>query len=92
MQKPKASAREASVAVFLAVFSLMDAVPDATTLIKLNQRFGKQRMAKLKQPFLKSSAKTRGFDQASRLRTIRRLGGSHYLFQRCGFCIAQKHR
>src|SRR3989337_2338280 len=27
--------------------SLMDAVPDSTTLIKLNQRFGEERMAKL---------------------------------------------
>ncbi len=39
--------------------SLMDAVPDATTLIKLNQRFGEERMAKLNQELVRSLVKTR---------------------------------
>ena len=39
--------------------SLMDAVPDATTLIKLNQRFGEARMAKLNQELVRSLVKTR---------------------------------
>ena len=30
--------------------SLMDTVPDATTLIKLNQRFGEERITELNQP------------------------------------------
>ncbi len=39
--------------------SLMDAVPDSTTLIKLNQRFGEERMAKLNQELVRSLVKTR---------------------------------
>ena len=39
--------------------SLMDGVPDATTLIKLNQRFGEERMAKLNQELVRSLVKTR---------------------------------
>ena len=39
--------------------SLMEPVPDATTLIKLNQRFGEERMAKLNQQLIKSLVKTR---------------------------------
>ena len=39
--------------------SLMDAVPDSTTLIKLNQRFGQERMARLNQELVRSLVKTR---------------------------------
>jgi transposase, IS5 family len=39
--------------------SLMDAVPDSTTLIKLNQRFGEERIAKLNQDLVRSLVKTR---------------------------------
>jgi transposase, IS5 family len=39
--------------------SLMDAVPDATTLIKLNHRFGEERMAELNRQLIKSLVKTR---------------------------------
>jgi transposase, IS5 family len=39
--------------------SLMDTVPDATTLIKLNQRFGEERLAKLNQELVRSLVKTR---------------------------------
>jgi len=39
--------------------SLMDAVPDATTLIKLNHRFGEERMAKLNQELVRSLVRTR---------------------------------
>jgi len=39
--------------------SLMDAVPDSTTLIKLNQRFGEERMAKLNEELVRSLVKTR---------------------------------
>ena len=39
--------------------SLMDAVPDSTTLIKLNQRFGEERMAKLNRELVRSLVKTR---------------------------------
>jgi len=39
--------------------SLMDAVPDSTTLIKLNQRFGEERMAKLNQELVRSLVKDR---------------------------------
>ncbi|MEK7386094.1 MAG: transposase, partial [candidate division NC10 bacterium] len=39
--------------------SLMDAVPDSTTLIKLNQRFGEERMAKLNQELVRLLVKTR---------------------------------
>lgn len=39
--------------------SLMDAVPDATTLIKLNQRFGEERVVKLNQELVRSLVKTR---------------------------------
>lgn len=38
---------------------LMDAVPDSTTLIKLNQRFGEERIAKLNQELVRSLVKTR---------------------------------
>ena len=38
--------------------SLMDSVPDATTLIKLNQRFGEARMAELNRQLIKSLVKT----------------------------------
>lgn len=47
--------------------SLMDAVPDATTLIKLNQRFGDQRMVKLNQELVRSLVKTRSI-KARRIR------------------------
>jgi IS5 family transposase len=47
--------------------SLMDAVPDSTTLIKLNHRFGEARMAKLNQELVKSLVKTRSI-QARRIR------------------------
>ena len=36
----------------------MDAVPDSTTLIKLNQRFGEERVAKLNQELVGSLVKT----------------------------------
>src|SRR6266480_1920427 len=39
--------------------SLMDSVPDATTLIKLNHRFGEERMAELNRQLIKSLVKTR---------------------------------
>ena len=39
--------------------SLMDTVPDATTLIKLNHRFGEERMAELNRQLIKSLVKTR---------------------------------
>ena len=39
--------------------SLMDSVPDATTLIKLNHRFGEERMAELNRLLIKSLVKTR---------------------------------
>src|ERR1044071_4227119 len=39
--------------------ALMDAVPDATTLIKLNQRFGEDRMAGLNKRLVKYLLKTR---------------------------------
>jgi IS5 family transposase len=39
--------------------SLMDSVPDATTLIKLNQRFGEERMAQLNKHLVKSLVRTR---------------------------------
>jgi len=39
--------------------SLMDTVPDATTLIKLNQRFGEERMGELNRQLIKSLVKTR---------------------------------
>jgi len=39
--------------------SLMDSVPDATTLIKLNQRFGEERMTELNRLLIKSLVKTR---------------------------------
>jgi IS5 family transposase len=39
--------------------SLMEAVPDATTLIKLNQRFGEERIKGLNQHLLKQLLKTR---------------------------------
>jgi hypothetical protein len=37
----------------------MDSVPDATTLIKLNHRFGEERMAELNRLLIKSLVKTR---------------------------------
>lgn len=40
-------------------FSLMDAVPDATTLIKLNQRFGEDRITGLNKHLVKQLLKTR---------------------------------
>ena len=39
--------------------SLMDPVPDATTLIKLNQRFGEQRITDLNKHLVKQLLKTR---------------------------------
>jgi len=39
--------------------SLMDLVPDATTLIKLNQRFGEERVAKLNKHLVKHLVKSR---------------------------------
>ncbi len=39
--------------------SLMDAVPDSTTLIKLNQRFGEERLLKLNQELVRLLVKTR---------------------------------
>ena len=39
--------------------SLMEAVPDSTTLIKLNQRFGEERVAKLNQELVGSLVKSR---------------------------------
>jgi IS5 family transposase len=39
--------------------SLMDAVPDATTLIKLNQRFGEDRIASLNKDLVKQCLRTR---------------------------------
>ena len=39
--------------------SLMDSVPDATTLIKLNQRFGEERIAELNRHLVKPLVKTR---------------------------------
>src|SRR6185437_5840989 len=39
--------------------SLMDEVPDATTLIKLNQRFGEDRITGLNQSVVKQLVKTR---------------------------------
>jgi len=39
--------------------SLMDVVPDSTTLIKLNQRFGEERVGKLNEELVKSLVKTR---------------------------------
>src|SRR5262245_26420602 len=39
--------------------SLTDAVPDSTTLIKLNQRFGEERVAKLNRELVRSLVKTR---------------------------------
>ncbi len=47
--------------------SLMDAVPDSTTLIKLNHRFGEERMAKLNQELVRSLVKTRSI-KARRIR------------------------
>src|ERR687887_2171775 len=47
--------------------SLMDAVPDATTLIKLNQRFGQDRVAKLNQELVGSLVETRSI-KARRIR------------------------
>src|ERR1700752_4095026 len=47
--------------------SLMDGVPDATTLIKLNQRFGEERMTELNRLLIKSLVKTRSI-KPSRLR------------------------
>jgi IS5 family transposase len=40
-------------------FSLMDPVPDATTLVKLNQRFGEERIAELNKHLIKHLVKTR---------------------------------
>jgi len=39
--------------------SLMDQVPDSTTLIKLNHRFGEERVGKLNQELVRSLVKTR---------------------------------
>lgn len=39
--------------------SLMDTVPDSTTLIKLNQRFGEEQVAKLNKELVRSLVKTR---------------------------------
>lgn len=39
--------------------SLMDSVPDSTTLIKLNQRFGEERIAKLNEHLVKHLVKSR---------------------------------
>lgn len=47
--------------------SLMDTVPDATTLIKLNQRFGEERMGKLNRELIRSLVKTRSI-QPRRIR------------------------
>ena len=47
--------------------SLMDGVPDSTTLIKLNQRFGEERITKLNQELVGSLVKTRSI-QARRIR------------------------
>lgn len=47
--------------------SLMDAVPDSTTLIKLNQRFGEERVVKLNQELVGSLVKTRSI-KARRIR------------------------
>lgn len=47
--------------------SLMDSVPDATTLIKLNQRFGEERIKELNQHLIKHLVKTRSI-QSRRIR------------------------
>lgn len=47
--------------------SLMDAVPDSTTLIKLNQRFGEERVKQLNQELVRSLVKTRSI-KARRIR------------------------
>ena len=47
--------------------SLMDAVPDSTTLIKLNQRFGEERVVKLNGELVGSLVKTRSI-KARRIR------------------------
>lgn len=47
--------------------SLMDAVPDSTTLIKLNQRFGEERLSQLNQKVVGSLVKSRSI-KARRIR------------------------
>lgn len=42
--------------------SLMDSVPDATTLIKLNQRFGEERIKELNKHLIKHLVKTRSIE------------------------------
>lgn len=44
---------------FFCHLSLQDAVPDATTLVKLNQRFGEDRIAKLNKLLVKHLVKTK---------------------------------
>ena len=44
---------------FFCHLSLQDAVPDATTLVKLNQRFGEERIAKLNKRLVKHLVKTK---------------------------------
>lgn len=59
--------------------SLMDGVPDSTTLIKLNQRFGEERIAKLNQELVGSLVKTRSI-KARRIRIDSTTLESHIIY------------